>query len=433
MKTKDNGTEHLALYVDLDNFVGFSLGLGLPLDLAREIEKLTEIGKILIRRSFGDIYKLPLSPGQKNDLRKMLQQNQIQHEDIPFMTPFKNSADIRLAVEALSAAFSNQYIDGFAVVASDRDYLPLFAKLHELGKNIIGIGGNRDNTPELYVKSCDLFLYHEALCNVSRPIAAPVDSPEQHADLMDSHFNKDDALKQLVDAMKALEDKGQSIMPEASVIQMMRRLKPDFDFSTYGFSNFKELCEYAATQNVISINHQGVTFNLQLKGTQSGADHTATAVSNPANEPDVEQLHKWFESKVRIHMPGIEQRKAIYQPLFNKDIFQDGIPLTDLTKKVEAEVAGAKETKMAVYKVFYSLYKAAAFSCTPGETAYNPIVRGINIAASDYSAFDVKFIRNTIKVYLNEGQAPASATTWSQLFFDKQDMEDIIQEIIRTI
>lgn len=432
MKAKDNSTEHLALYVDLDNFVGFSLGLGLPLDLTPEIEKLTEFGKILIKKSFGDIYKLPLSPEQKYDLRKMLQRHQIQHEDIPFMTAFKNSADIRLAVEALSTAFSNQYIDGFAVVASDRDYLPLFSKLHELGKNIIGIGGNRDNTPELYVKSCDLFLYHEALCNVSRPIAAPADLSDQQAGLMDSKYNKDDALKQLIDAMKALETKGQSIMSGASVVQMIRRLKPDFDFSTYGFRNFKEMCEYAASQKIIKIDHHGVTFNLQFSVAQPGIDQTATSVNRPVNEPNVEQLHKWFESKVRIHMPGIEQRKAIYQPLFNKDIFQDGITLTDLTKKVEAEVAGVKETKMAVYKVLYSLYKAAAFSCKPGEP-YNPIVRGINISANDYSAFDVKFIRNTIKVYLNEGQAPASAATWSKLFFDKQDMEDIIQEIIRTI
>ena len=109
MRNKEH-TEHIALFIDLDNFVGFCLGLGLPIDLSPEIERLTEMGKITIRRSFGDIYKVPLSDAQKVDLRKMLQNNQIQHEDIPYQNNFKNSSDIRLAVETISTAFSNEKI-----------------------------------------------------------------------------------------------------------------------------------------------------------------------------------------------------------------------------------------------------------------------------------------------------------------------------------
>ena len=170
MRTKDH-TEHIALFIDLDNFVGFCLGLGLPIDLTPEIERLTELGKIIIRRSFGDIYKLPLSTEQKAELRKMLQQNHILHEDIPYQTAFKNSSDIRLVVESISTAFSNDNIDMFAIVAKDRDYLPLFSKLREMGKEIIGIAGNRDSTPDLYVKACDYFYYHEALIsNIPRPL-----------------------------------------------------------------------------------------------------------------------------------------------------------------------------------------------------------------------------------------------------------------------
>src|ERR1700741_4321054 len=121
--------DRIALFVDLENFVGFCLGIGLPIDLGPELSRLTELGKVAVRRSFGDIYKLPIPSDKKADLRKMLQNNLIQHEDIPHFNAFKNTSDIRLVIDALSTAYTNEDIDMVAVVASDRDYLPLFAKL----------------------------------------------------------------------------------------------------------------------------------------------------------------------------------------------------------------------------------------------------------------------------------------------------------------
>jgi len=89
----------------------------------------------------------------------MLQNNLIQHEDVMYQNEYKNSADIRLVIDALEVAHTNNNIDVFAVVAADRDYLPLFYKLSEMGKDVIGIGGNKESTPELYVRACDTFLY----------------------------------------------------------------------------------------------------------------------------------------------------------------------------------------------------------------------------------------------------------------------------------
>jgi hypothetical protein len=94
----------IALFIDLDNFVGFCLDDDLPLDIKKEIKKLTEHGEISIRRSFGDIMKLPISEARKKELREMLQANLIRHEDIPYYNGYKNTSDIRLAIEAISVA-----------------------------------------------------------------------------------------------------------------------------------------------------------------------------------------------------------------------------------------------------------------------------------------------------------------------------------------
>ena len=444
MKTKDN-TEHIALFIDLDNFVGFCLGLGLPIDLSPEIERLTEMGRITIRRSFGDIYKVPLSSEQKGELRKMLQHNQIQHEDIPYQNAFKNGSDIRLAVEAISTAFSNDTIDIFAIVAKDRDYLPLFSKLREMGKDIIGIAGNRDSTPDLYVKACDYFYYHEALIgNIPRPLdkdISEVKISQQNIDveesgLMASKFNKNDAVKLLVDAMTALEAKGNSIMVGATVIQMMRRLRPDFDLQTYGFINFKELCEYAAAAKVIIIEHQGVIFNLQLNIRAIEHDQQIMVPSKNSSQTmgsTADQLHDWFENKIKIPLPDLGQRKMIYDPLFEHEIYKDGISLLDLTKMVQSKITNSKATQAACYKLLYALYRGSCFSCRPGTTPYNPIVQGINIPAKDYSALDILLIKNTIKVYMIEHDTDVDPASWSELFFRSKDMEDIIKEIMRSI
>lgn len=441
MKNKEH-TEHIALFIDLDNFIGFCLGLGLPIDLSPEIERLTELGKIIIRRSFGDIYKVPLSDEQKVELRKMLQKNQIQHEDIPYQNNFKNSSDIRLAVETISTAFSNDNIDMFAIVAKDRDYLPLFSKLREMGKEIIGIAGNRDGTPDLYVKACDYFYYHEALTtNILRPLDK--DSSKSHTNfdvkesgLMASNFNKDDAVKLLVEAMTALEAKGTSLMAGSIVIQMMRRLKPDFDFYTYGFSNFKELCEYAAAAKVIDIEHHGVIFNLQFNDQamkQNRKINSPSENSNKTVESSVDNLHKWFENKVRIQLPDFSQRKIIYEQLFQDEIYKDGISLGDLSKKIQSKISKSKTVQDTCYKILYSLYRASCFSCSPGATPYDPIVRGINAPVNDYEALDIRFIKSNMKVYMHEHKTNADSASWSELFFGSKEKEDIIKEIMRSL
>lgn len=91
----------------------------------------------------------------------MLQANLIRHEDIPYYNGYKNTSDIRLAIEAMSIAYTHPDINIFAIIANDRDYMPVFSKLKEIGKTIIGIGSTKTTVGELYRSACDIFYYHE--------------------------------------------------------------------------------------------------------------------------------------------------------------------------------------------------------------------------------------------------------------------------------
>lgn len=429
--------EHIALFVDLDNFVGFCLGLGLPLDITPAIDRLTELGKITIRKSFGDIFKLPISKDQKLELRKMLQRNLVQHEDTPYQNEFKNSSDIRLVIEALSMAFSNKDIDMFAVIASDRNYLPLFSKLREIGKEIIGIAGNRENTPELYVKACDYFYYHENLTN-SAPSAVELDAmlgndsnlsdtePGTHIKHHAEHSNKEESFKLLVDAITALEARSGSTIG-ASVIQMIRRLKPDFDLATYGYKTFKGLCELAASEGLVTIERAGTAFILKVCAKPEPIELPKLDIQS---EPINSQLLDWIENKLRVRLPSYKERKAIYQQLVAYKIDENGISLMELTKAIVNSVPDEFKISDVCYKILYSLFRANCFSCKPGESPYNPIIMQLKSSTEEYENV---FVLNTIRVFSREEKAPIDASAWSEVLYGDSSKGELIIDISRMI
>ncbi len=449
--------DRIALFIDLENFVGFCLGLGLPIDLAPELTRLTELGKISVRRSFGDIYKMPLTSAKMHELRKMLQKNLIQHEDIPHMNEFKNAADIRLVVDALSTAYTNDGIDMVAVVAYDRDYLPLFAKLREIGKEVIGITGSRDNTHDMYVKACDYFFYHEVLCGSAPSMAAmeqgneakmiegmvtaelsddvhPTLAEESGGSAMTTGSGQSEAVQLLSDALQALEAQGATVHSGASVIQMMRRIRADFDLAGYGYDSFKHLCEHAAEAGRIKIEHNGVVFNLRLAGkiSSTGEEIQGHSASVQGQEEACLQLKEWLEQKMRIELPSHEKREKIYGKL--TEIIaavdsQEGIRIIELSRKIKDELAGALSQPVC-YKILYCLYRANCFACSPGQSPYDPVVHAIS-CSDEPVELDRRFVENNLRIYARECRTPLDAKEWSKVFFGSESQADQLQELVR--
>src|SRR5213076_1308178 len=146
----------LAIFIDFENLaLGFQ-GRRDRFDIARVLERLVEKGKIVAKKAYADWSRfLPYTAP--------LHEAAIELVEIPRRAQSgKNSADIRLCVDAMDLAYSKDHIDTFVVVSGDSDFSPLVSKLKELGKHVIGLG-MQPSTSHLLRDNCDEFIYYEDL------------------------------------------------------------------------------------------------------------------------------------------------------------------------------------------------------------------------------------------------------------------------------
>ncbi len=411
----------IALFIDLDNFVGFCLDDDLPLDIKKEIKKLTEHGDISIRRSFGDIMKLPISEARKKELREMLQANLIRHEDIPYYNGYKNTSDIRLAIEAMSIAYTHPDINIFAIIANDRDYMPVFSKLKEIGKTIIGIGSTKTTVGELYRSACDIFYYHEDFgkneYGVKKTEATAANDENTLIDLLIEkiRFNTTNGLKT-----------NQSTI--AAAIKSSRAV----DFTCYAsFQGFGDLCRLVEKRGMISITLRQtgdldpvLTCNSQENESAIERFHgqqQAQEAANPVAE-DMKRIYNNFvKSKLSLKndFPLHAQREKIYQQL---DILlaesepYGGVGLKAASEQITKSLAFDPDDQSSVFKILYSLYRSGCFIVRRTEDNYNPIVMS-NRVAMNYIYMDKKLMESLIKLFKWDSEdIKFDPSRWSEFF-----------------
>src|SRR5947209_8938211 len=151
-----DGARSLAVFIDFENLaLGFQ-GRRERFDIARVLERLVEKGKILAKKPYADWSRFA-------PYTAPLHEAAIELVEIPRRAPRgKNSADIRLCVDAMDLAYSKEHIDTFVVVSGDSDFSPLVSKLKENGKHVIGLG-MQESTSDLLRDNCDEFIYYEDL------------------------------------------------------------------------------------------------------------------------------------------------------------------------------------------------------------------------------------------------------------------------------
>src|ERR1700737_4131540 len=159
----------LAIFVDFENLaLGFQGGRD-RFDIKRVLERLVEKGKIVAKKAYADWSRF-------STYTAPLHEAAIELIEIPRRAQSgKNSADIRLCVDAMDMAYSKEHIDTFVVVSGDSDFSPLVSKLKENGKHVIGLG-MQESTSNLLRDNCDEFIYYEDLGKT--PTLAPNLSPQ---------------------------------------------------------------------------------------------------------------------------------------------------------------------------------------------------------------------------------------------------------------
>src|SRR5207248_8047105 len=162
----------LAVFIDFENMgLGFN-GRRDRFEIGKVLERLVEKGKIVAKKAYADWSRFGMYTGG-------LHEAAIELVEIPRRgVSGKNSADIRLVVDAIDLAYSKDHIDTFVIVSGDSDFSPLVSKLKELGKHVIGLG-LCDATSDLLRDNCDEFIYYDDLDRVHVSVPGlPAQLPE---------------------------------------------------------------------------------------------------------------------------------------------------------------------------------------------------------------------------------------------------------------
>ncbi len=237
-----DGERTLAVFFDFEN-----IGIGLNqrrdrFDIVKVVERLVEKGKIVVKKAYADWSRFA-------QYTTPLHEAAIELIEIPRRgVTGKNSADIRLCVDAMDLAYSKDHIDTFVIVSGDSDFSPLVSKLKELGKHVIGLG-LAEATSELLRDNCDEFIYYDDLDRVQVSVPGlPAQVPEA----------KKKVFGLLLESLQALRRENKETLFSSMVKDTMKRKKPSFNEEYHGYRTFSELLEDAAANGLIDIErHKG--------------------------------------------------------------------------------------------------------------------------------------------------------------------------------
>jgi uncharacterized protein (TIGR00288 family) len=259
-----NGERALAIFIDFENLaLGFQ-GRRDRFDIVRVLERLVEKGKIVAKKAYADWSRF-------TTYTSSLHEAAIELIEIPRRVQSgKNSADIRLCVDAMDLAYSKEHIDTFVILSGDSDFSPLVSKLKELGKHVIGLG-MQPSTSDLLRDNCDEFIYYEDL-GQTRELNTALDAklPE----------SKRKAFALLLESLLALRRENKEVLWSSMVKDTMKRKKPSFNEAYHGYRTFSELLEDAQKEGLLELetDKRSRTYVVTRFGSemQTQADATAT-------------------------------------------------------------------------------------------------------------------------------------------------------------
>src|SRR5438270_2445700 len=233
-----DGERSLAIFIDFENLaLGFQ-GRRDGFDMARILAWLVEKGKIVAKKAYADWSRFA-------SYTAPLHEAAIELVEIPRRAQSgKNSADIRLCVDAMDLAYSKEHINTFAIVSGDSDFSPLVSKLKELGKHVIGLG-MQESTSDLLRDNCDEFIYYEDLGQSTT--LTPNLSPQLPE-------NKRKAFALLMESLLALRRENKEVLWSSMIKDTIKRKKPSFNESYHGYRTFSELLEDAQREGLLELD-----------------------------------------------------------------------------------------------------------------------------------------------------------------------------------
>ena len=240
--SKNERERSLAMFVDLENLaMGFQNSRKTRFEIQKVLERLLEKGKLIVKKAYADWSRY-------QGYTQPFHEAAIELIEIPKRAQTgKNSADIRLVVDAMDLAWSKPHVNTFVIVSGDSDFSPLVSKLKENGKHVIGLG-MKGSTSELLRDNCDEFIYYEDLERAEQ-------TDQQVATNLDADLpeRKREVYSLLIEACNALRRENHEVLYASMIKDTMKRKKPSFDESYYGYRSFTHLLEEADNHAMVNI------------------------------------------------------------------------------------------------------------------------------------------------------------------------------------
>src|SRR5512133_2623223 len=248
----------MALFCDFENIaLGVRDASYEKFDIGKVLERLLLKGSIVVKKAYcdWDRYKAFKAPMHEASFELI---------EIPHVRQSgKNSADIRMVVDALDLCYTKAHVDTFVIISGDSDFSPLVSKLRENNKTVIGVGV-KNSTSDLLIANCDEFIYYDDLAREkakkqsrkkpaakAAPGAAAKSLPQEESD------KKQEALDIVMETIEALiaERGAEEKIWGSMVKQALKRRNPGFNETFYGFRSFGKLLDEAEARKLIKLEH----------------------------------------------------------------------------------------------------------------------------------------------------------------------------------
>ena len=269
---------NMAVFCDFENIaIGAREAKYSKFDIKKVLERLLVKGSIVVKKAYcdWDRYK---------EFKPQMHEAAFELIEIPhFRQSGKNSADIRMVVDALDLCYTKEHVDTFVIISGDSDFSPLVSKLRENNKEVIGVGVKHSSS-DLLIANCDEFIYYDDLVRekpqrrttrrktagkVARNKKEEKEVPEN--DALEASSQK--GLDLVVNTFEALlaERGGDEKIWGSMIKQALKRRNPGFNESYHGYKSFSSLLEDAQARGLLDLERDEKSGGYIVTASESGS------------------------------------------------------------------------------------------------------------------------------------------------------------------
>ncbi|HEY5953395.1 MAG TPA: NYN domain-containing protein [Terrimicrobiaceae bacterium] len=260
----------MAVFLDLENIaLGAKTAKFPPFNVKLVLERLLLRGHIVVKKAYCDFDRY-------KEFKKDLHEAAFELIEIPHVRQSgKNSADIRMVVDALDLCYTKKHLDTFVILSGDSDFSPLVSKLRENAKMVVGVGV-KSSSADLFINNCDQFLYYDDLVREelerqrAKSIRRTDAKPESAAAKPMAGPTREQALDALVATLAALEEeRGEDRIWGSMIKPALKRRNPGFNERAHGFQSFNDLLKSAEKAGLLKLETDGKSQNFTVRSVEA--------------------------------------------------------------------------------------------------------------------------------------------------------------------